>query len=137
MVTQLVTEQTPGLEIELTVESEDEGPEGSFATGNDADDDAMVADINRRIDTGDVWAWCYVRVTATYRGVSVADGIGGCSYTGEKDFRANGCYADMVHEVLSRLNAQLEAIDACELAPHNKAILACTCGYKRTQGHGR
>lgn len=137
MTRQTVTEKTPGLVITLTAEPEIEPVHGNFASGDDAADKALEDSIIARADDGDVWAWCFVRVTATYRGVSVFDSLGGCSYDDEKNFRADGYYADMVSEVLKQLNAQLEAIDACELAPHNRMILACVCGYKRTEGNGR
>jgi hypothetical protein len=134
---QTVTEKTPGLEITLHAEREDEDPRDHFASGDDADDEATASEIIARANNGEVWAWCFVRVTATYRGVSAFDTLGGCSYENEKEFREGGYYEDMVFEVLKQLNAQLEAIDACELAPHHRAIIACACGYKRTEGHGR
>lgn len=51
--------------------------------------------IRDRLDSGDVWAWAYVRVVCvieapdgtTYEG---EDGMGGCSYASEADFRGPG-----------------------------------------------
>lgn len=103
-----ITGDTPGVVIEVMAEPEDSDPADSFATGDDAADAEMVADIRRRANAGDVWAWCYVYVRVTFRGMVGTDSLGGCSYADEKEFRAEGGYFDsMVSECLDEINAEL------------------------------
>lgn len=48
------------------------------------------------LDSGNPWAWCVVRVTATYKGIRGVDYLGGCCYASEEDFKQpNGYYDDM------------------------------------------
>jgi hypothetical protein len=104
----------------------------ALASGDDAEDKACEDEILARLDSGDQWAWCCVKVTATleckapkyevdhssngpcYRmatDVSLVgvDYLGGCSYTDEKDFLA--CSGDeMKEQALAHLQAQVDAL---------------------------
>lgn len=94
------------VEISLTIEVDDHGPEGCFATGNDAQDEKMVREIREKMARGDVWAWCVVTVKARWNGFIGTDTLGECSYKDEKDFREDG-YGDLVGEALDDLNGSI------------------------------
>jgi hypothetical protein len=110
--------------FELTIEEDDTLVRGNaMASGDDEADRECEDAIITRLRGGDLWAWCCVKVTATWRRWSAADYLGGCSYDGETDFRvSSGHYEDMCHEALARLNevvrADYEALAArAETAP--------------------
>jgi hypothetical protein len=91
--------------LELTAEPEDMEVRGNvLCSGDDAQDKAEEDAILHRLDAGEVWAWAYVEVRATYGEYEGRDGLGGCSYANEREFRTlDGYYPDMV----------LTAIDQC------------------------
>ena len=94
-------------EINVVVEQDIERVHGNAYVEDEAD-------ILRRLDSGDVWAWACVKVVATleiddtqYRGES--EWLGACSYESEKDFRApGGMFDDMKKTALDELCAQLQ-----------------------------
>lgn len=92
-----------------------------MASGDDATDQACCDWIRSELDSGNQWAWCDVTVTAhwdEFEGTS--DWLGGCSYTGEEQFREPGGYFDdMKREALLRLNQRLAnaAIVLLEVSP--------------------
>lgn len=93
--------------IEIFCLPEHEGPEGSFAMGDDAEDAKICAEIRERMEWND-WAWCVVRVVATFAGQSGDDYLGGCSYDSEADFcAAGGYYPQMVESALDDLMFRL------------------------------
>ena len=87
------------MEIEYTIEclEEDIPVRGNaLASGDDAEDRKCEDEITRRLDRGDLWAWCHVRVTARivdmpHLGEGRAD-LGCCSYENERDFKVDGGY---------------------------------------------
>jgi len=101
-------------------------PESEPIEGNcsaiDPDTDRETADwIRSELDHGNDWAWCYITVTAVWQSAAGPtwtgrDGLGGCSYRSEEDFRAPGGYFnDMKGAALADLNAQIaKAWQACE-----------------------
>jgi hypothetical protein len=103
-----ITKDTPGVEIELFCEPEDRSPEGDFASGDDADDAETVAWIRDQLDRGNEWAWCCAHVRVTYDGIVADEYLGGCSYHGEREFRAE-TMPEMVETCLDTINAQLAA----------------------------
>lgn len=107
-----LTRNSRGIEITVSAEPDDTPIEGN-ASAIDAETDAETeAEIKRQLDLGNIWAWAYVRVRVTYRGVLSADaGIGSCSYKSEKDFRNdNGYYLQLVDECIDELNKRLVVI---------------------------
>lgn len=89
---------------------EDDHPLGHFASGYAEWDKETVADILRRLEwTG--WAWCVIKVTASWGGYRVSEYLGGCSYESEKDFTSGDSdyYEQMKSEALAGLNAKLRA----------------------------
>ena len=109
-----ITKDSKGIEIKVTALDETCPVRGNaLASGDEADDRACEDKIIARLDRGDIWAWCTVKVTVTYRGVLSADEyLGSCSYDSEADFRAAGYFDDMVAECISQINGQLNKLAA-------------------------
>jgi len=86
-------------EFKLECLPEDIPVRGNFASGDDAADKALEDEILERLERGDDWAWCCVKVTcAIARNGERFEGepvfLGGCSYRDEKDFVENSMYYD-------------------------------------------
>lgn len=98
----------------LSVEYDDTPVRGNaLACGDDAADKECEDEIIRRLDNGDVWAWCVVRVTATYElpdGSTLEgwDTLGACCYKNERDFKLDGYYVDMKAEAVEDLNRRIQ-----------------------------
>lgn len=97
----------------VVCEPEDTPVRGNvMASGNAALDREAENEVLARLDAGDVWAWCSVRVeavfmvgTAAYKGEAC---LGCCSYQSEEDFTAlGGYYDDLCNEALADLNRVL------------------------------
>lgn len=88
----------------------------AIASGNDDYDRRVEDEILARLDGGDVWAWAYVCVVATYPGIDGIEGrdyLGCCSYASELDFANNsGYYEDMKKAACADLEAKLAAVAA-------------------------
>ena len=80
----------------ITVECllEDESIRGNASAIDPATDREIEAEIVRQLDAGNPWAWCSIRVTASFDGFSGSDHLGCCSYASEADFRRSGGYYD-------------------------------------------
>lgn len=94
------------LDYALVIEAEHIPVRGNFCT-EDADADRELEDeICDRLDRGDLWAWCSVRVcvvdTRTQQ-VAHSSWLGGCSYKDEADFKQCGYYEDMCAEAREAL----------------------------------
>ena len=85
---------------------------GSFATDDDAADDAQAAEIEARVGRGDETAWCGVIVTARWGMHEADDATWGVTLgeneTADDYAKENGMFESALHE----LNRQLER--ACE-----------------------
>jgi hypothetical protein len=88
--------------------------EGNASCIDEETDAANNEWIRSEIESGNDWAWCHVRVTATLGAFSGSDSIGGCSCRSEDDFRnTSGYFADMVAEAtLACAHEIAESIDA-------------------------
>ncbi len=90
--------------------------DGWLATGDDEQDRKDTDEVIRRVEGGDVWAWAYVRCTATIdngQGVTFtgSSGLGGCCYSDAKDFLA--CEAEnLMSEARSDLIERLKTSQA-------------------------
>jgi hypothetical protein len=108
-----ISRQLESATIELIVEQDQESHIDHFATDEPELDRQLEREISERLDRGDIWAWCCVKVVATleiddtqYRGES--DWLGGCCYKDERDFREPGDYfTDMKDTALNALADQL------------------------------
>lgn len=116
------TETLPnGVVVTVAISPEDISPEGQFASGDDDADKEMVADIYRRLEQ-DLWAWCCVRVRATYAGFQGEDYLHGCAcFGGVKEFMQPGSYFDDMRDAaIADLMSTLER----EAQPNPSAVLA-------------
>ena len=96
-------------DVTITVEAlpEDMAPEEHFATGDDEQDRKICAEIREKAEQNE-WAWCCIKVTASWRGHRASDYLGGCCYDSKEDFIAqNDYYPDMVDRALEELNAEV------------------------------
>lgn len=97
--------------IEVACEPEHDDPAGHF-DGDEADQ--IVAEIRLRREFNK-WAWCMVRVRATFGPfVGESSYLGACSYDSENDFRRQGDYFDDLRaEALDALHAAILAGHPC------------------------
>lgn len=72
------------------------------------DHSESIKEIDSRLNKGDLWAWCSVRVTATCGDLVGTAHLGGCSYKDEDDFKKCGYYEDMVEEATDDLKKVIE-----------------------------
>ena len=91
-------------EVEFNTEIHDEydSPEGHFAYGDPELDRQAVADIREQLTIGNEWAWCSVKVTATFGDWTGWDSLGAVSCASERDFN-EAFLADMQDEALRDL----------------------------------
>ena len=104
-------------EIEYRIEClpEEMPVRGNLTDSGDAeldkrDEDAVIAEI----ENGNDWAWCTIRVVATYKGLEGNDYLGGCTYSNENDFIAGGYFDDMKDQARSDLLSKLGIEDQNE-----------------------
>ena len=98
-------------EVTFSIECEEEHIPvrgNALASGDDEEDRACENEIIARLDRGDLWAWCTVKVTARWGDYEASEYLGCCSYENEKDFKAGGYYEQMRDEALTRLQAEIE-----------------------------
>lgn len=97
--------QADEVEFSLEIEDEDVPVEGNASATDDPEEDAkLVAEIQQRLDRGDLWAWCCVKVTAKWKHWRGVDYLGACSYESEADFKHGGYWEDMKSQALAALN---------------------------------
>jgi hypothetical protein len=101
----------------------------ALASGDDAADRAAEDAILARLDSGDVWAWAHVTVTAVWTSgpapshrFAERSTLGGCSYRDEAEFCGPGGYFDdMKTDALDNLNKAIaryaEAIAPLQVSP--------------------
>lgn len=100
----------------ISIEGDDTPIRGNaLASGDDIEDRECEEQIKKRLNDGDLWAWCTVFVTARWRQHEAIETLGCRSYDDEKDFKKGGYYDDMCETALDALNAEIEA-EATELA---------------------
>lgn len=99
--------------IEYTIEClpEDIPIEGNAMASGDPDVDAETERwIREQLGWGNSWAWCVVKVSAEWRGLTAETYLGGCSYYGEDDFKQGGYYTDMCAELADEIEAKAKDI---------------------------
>jgi hypothetical protein len=92
----------------LTFGEEEDLRGNASASGDDRQDRLVEDELIRRLNTGDPWAWFWVRLTLDHDGLSGEAQLGGCSYDSEDDFRAY-LLPDMRAEALQDLQDKLDA----------------------------
>lgn len=73
---------------------------GNASAIDEETDNEIAKEIERKLNGGNDWAWCCVRVVCYYDagldGIEGDDYLGACSYESEKDFVENsGYFEDM------------------------------------------
>lgn len=69
---------------------------------------AEIAQLERRLETFDTWAWFVVRVFAKWNGFKDYVGVGGCSYEDKADFEGD-LLPELKEEALDELNTKLKS----------------------------
>lgn len=82
---------------------EDMPIKGSFDSGDDALDLETENKIYADLESGNQWAWCVVKVRATWRGFSGDTYLGACSYSSIEEFLKGDYYSDMVDDAVNAL----------------------------------
>lgn len=94
--------------VHLEVEMEDTPIRGNvLASGDDAVDRREEDRVINELNSGNVWAWAFVRVIVQWGGFTGQDGLGGCSYESEEAFKACPYYADMVAQATKDLKQKI------------------------------
>ncbi len=102
---------TPTFETTISIEPEHIPVRGNAMASDDDDADRECEDeILARLDAGDLWAWCSVRVRVQCGDLYEDEYLGCCSYRDEADFRANGGFEDMEHAARERLIENARAV---------------------------
>lgn len=94
----------------LKAEPEDIPVRGNLICSGDSEFDKKCEDeVIARLESGDVWAWCYVSVTATWGEFQGSAALGGNSYESEADFLESNSdyYEDLKVNALEDLNYQV------------------------------
>jgi hypothetical protein len=82
-----------------------------------SDDDAYDKEVEDKIiddlNSGNVWAWCTVKLTMTHipTGVSSDQYLGACSYKNEEDFKTGNYFEDMKEQAYTEIGERLLAIE--------------------------
>lgn len=80
----------------ISIEEEYLPVRGNAQVSGDEEADRDVENwIIGRLISGDIWAWCIVRVTAEWEGLRGDDYLGACCYASEEDFKTGGYFEDM------------------------------------------
>ncbi len=89
----------------------------AIASGNDQEDHKVEKQIMDDVISGNVWAWCVVLITVSWKMFESYDALGCCSYVDEEEFKSvSGEYRGMVDEALFQLNEKvLEAYTQIQL----------------------
>lgn len=95
----------------LSVEPEYTPIKGNaIASGDSAFDANVEKELQEKVNRGDVWAWCTVSVTGTYKGITATEYLGCCSYENEAEFKKDAYYSDMCSQVVELINERLADI---------------------------
>ena len=96
------------VKFEITCMPEDTPVRGNALDSGDPAEDRKIEDeIISDLDNGNEWAWCCVRVRATWKGFTGEDYLGGCCYGSRAEFEAGGYLPDMKAQALADLNASV------------------------------
>jgi len=71
------------------------------------DDAEIVAQVKSDAEHN-LWAWCCIAVKAEWEGYIATVYLGGCSYSGEAEFRCDEYFNDMKKDALDLLNRRVE-----------------------------
>ncbi len=97
-------------QVEFTLECmpEDLQIHGNASAIDEDTDNEIEQMIIDQLNDGNEWAWCCVKMTASWKGIEGTDYLGGCSYKSEEDFKKYGYYEDMKLQAYNDLIEQLK-----------------------------
>jgi hypothetical protein len=108
------------VDVSIAVESEHIPVQGNLiVSGDDEFDKKCEDEIISRLDSGDEWAWCCVKVTVTPKTLTFTDELfgfsylGGCSYENREEFEQSDYYKDMIDWAIDDLNNKSKDIYEC------------------------
>lgn len=82
---------------------------GNASAIDEITDKITEYNIQKKLELGNDWAWCTVKVTVIYKGILTAkDYLGCCSYDSKQDFIDSEFYQDMVDNCIEELHEQLK-----------------------------
>lgn len=97
--------------IQVDCLSEDMPIRGNVIDSGDNEFDRQSEDeIIHQLENGNEWAWCTVKVTASWEGLTTTEYLGGCSYKNKEDFMCDGYYMDMIDTCLAELTQKAKII---------------------------
>lgn len=97
--------------IQVDCLSEDMPIRGNgLSSGDEKVDRECEDEIIYQLENGNEWAWCTVKVTATWEGLTAMEYLGGCSYKSKEDFMCDGYYMDMIDTCLAELTQKAKII---------------------------
>jgi hypothetical protein len=67
-------------------------------------------EIKEQLNQDNLWAWCSVKITGTYKVLSAYSCLGCCSYKDLNDFMSSGYAADMQQEILQDIRNQIVSL---------------------------
>lgn len=79
----------------------------AMVSGDDAVDKEVEDKIINDFNSGNLWAWCTVRVAAKWKEFEGDDYLGCCSYNSEEEFKSDGYFKDMKQNALDELNKNI------------------------------
>lgn len=92
----------------IDISPEDSQIEGNVSAVDPETDKEQEDFVRSQLDSGNDWAWCIVKVTGEFKGLTAYDYLGGCSYSSEKAFIDNNDhYADMKDRCASEIAESL------------------------------
>jgi hypothetical protein len=96
--------------IDLIIHPEDLPIRGNLVASGDDVLDKQLEDAVIEESEHTPWAWCFVELKATWKGLSHSEYLGCCSYRSEGDFRVDGYFNDMVAEAIEQLHQKAKNI---------------------------
>jgi hypothetical protein len=79
------------------------------SSGDDAADKECEDTIIKNLESGNEWAWCTIKVTASWNERTCSTYLGCCSYDSKEDFLKDNYYTDLVDEAIDGLNKILQS----------------------------
>ena len=85
-------------------------PEDTPVRGDDRLDRECEDTILHQLKQGNSWAWCCVKVTGHYLGLSASEYLGACSYQDSTEFEVSDSYLEMQRAVEQSIRTQIARI---------------------------
>ena len=98
--------------IALHITPEDTPVRGNASAWGEPEDSEYAAEIEERLDRGELWAWCTVRVTCTDGFTKGEAYLGGCSYDDAAAFvdLGLGYFLDLAAEAYAEYQSEVARI---------------------------